>query len=395
MLMEITQAAPVLFGVGAIQEVGKRMQAMGSTKVICVYDKGVKATGLSEKIEKILKEAGLSIVRFDKVEPDAPDYLIDEAGVLVRQENVDGVVVIGGGSSIDTAKGIRVLVTNPGSIRDYLLARNGSSLVDGTGQLNASTPLIAIPTTSGTGSEVTRVGVITDTERNYKDTIISSEVSLAILDPEVTLTLPPYPTAATAMDAFAHAAESMTTMVSNPKTEVLGLDAIARIIKWLPVAVVDGSNIKARTELALASNFAGMAMCDGVAHMGHNIAHMLGQQYHIDHGTACAISLPECMAHVAIALPGVVRKIGLAMGLTVNKDVGPEEIGEIVADGIRAFMKKVGIKSLKDFGYTREEVLATIAPLVKKEKALISLSARLVTENDIDVMVANSYDKYQ
>jgi alcohol dehydrogenase class IV len=395
MAVEMTQAAPVLFGVGAIQEVGNRMKAMGSTKVLCVYDAGVKATGLSAKIENTLKAAGLVVATFDKVKPDTPDYLVDEGGALARREQIDGVVVIGGGSSIDTAKGIRILITNPGSIKEYLLVRNGNSLIGGTSRLNVSTPMIAIPTTSGTGSEVTRVGVITDTETNYKDTIINSAVSLAILDPEVTLTLPPYATAATSMDAFAHAAESMTTSVSNPKTEVLGLAAISRITKWLPVAIADGSNLEARTELALASSFAGMAMCDGVAHMGHNIAHMLGQEYHIDHGTACAIGLPECMAHVAAAVPDVVKKIGLAMGLRFKAGANPREIGETVADGIRALMKTVGIKSLKDFGYTREDVIAAIAPLAKKEKALIALCAQPVTEEDIDIMVANSYDKYQ
>ena len=395
MLVEMTQAAPVLFGIGAVNQVGKRMKNMGATNVLCVYDKGVETAGLSEKVLSILKKAELTVFPFNEVLPDSPDYLVDKGGKLAREKNIDGIVVIGGGSSIDTAKGIRVLATNEGSIHNYLDARNNSSLTENKlNKQNQLIPLIAIPTTAGTGSEVTRVSVIKDTQKNYKDTITNNAATLAILDPELTLTLPAYPTAATGMDAFSHAAESMTSIYTNPKTELLALDAISRIVKWLPEAVKNGNNLTARRELLLASNFAGMAMCDGVAHMGHNIAHMLGQEYHIDHGSACALSLPECMAHVALALPNEVKKIGIAMEIDFEKDMSPEEIGEKVADEIRNFTKKIGIKSLKELGYSRDDILTKIPPLVKKEETLIALCPRKVTEKQIDAMIANMYDKY-
>ena len=395
MLVEMTQAAPVVYGAGSIREVGRRIMDMGSNVVLCICDGVIKSIGTAEKIENILKEAGLRVVTFDGVKPEAPDVLVDECAKLAREAKVDGIVAIGGGSTIDTAKGVRLLLEKGGSIRDYLVERNKIKSSFRTGRSKGNVPLIAIPTTSGTGSEVTSVGVVMDTERNVKDVFYGCAASLAMLDPELTLSLPPYPTAATGMDAFAHAAESMTSTRSNPKTQVLGLYAINRLVKWLPEAVVNGSNLEARAELLLASNFAGMAMCDGVAHLGHDIAHAVGQEFHIDHGTACAIGLPESIAYVAEAAPETVKQIGLAMGLRFAEDVTPEDLGQVVADAIRNFMRKIGIKSLKDFGCDKDDVVRRISPIVFGNKELTSLCLRLPSDVDIEKIVADSYCKYE
>jgi len=395
MLYEMTQKCPFLFGVGAIQEVGNRVKAQGATKVLVVCDPVLKGIGYPEKLIKIIEAAGVKTVVWDKIKADAPDYLVDEGGEFARKEKIDGVVTIGGGSTLDIASGIALLATNPGSVRDYMMVRSGLNLVGDTLAATRQIPLVAIPTTAGTGTEASACAVITDTESSYKDTIFGVENTLAILDPEILVTLPPYVTASTAMDAFAHAAEGLTSVLCSPRVELLDLDAIAKIAKWLPVAVKDGSNLEARSNLLLASNFAGMAMGDAFGNIGHAIAHTLGKEYHVDHGTACGLSIAADLAYVAVAVPEMVKKIGLAMGLAFKGDETPEEIGQIVADGVRALMKECGIKALKDYGLTREQVLSTIPAGTKKEQMLRDLCARQpLTDEDIDAMVAEVYDKY-
>ncbi|MDR1944352.1 MAG: iron-containing alcohol dehydrogenase [Synergistaceae bacterium] len=391
MLKEMTQTCPVLFGAGAIQETGNRLKALGVNKALCICDPGIKSTGLVDKIVGIVKAAGVGVVVFDKVQPDPPDSVVDECAKLARDEKVEGIFAIGGGSSLDTAKATSVLLRNPGSIRDYLSARNGGAVNKKPGA-----PLVVIPTTAGTGSEVSKFTVISDTEKDFKDGIYTT-ATLAILDPEVTLSLPPHITASTAFDAFAHSVEGMTTILTDPKSEVLGLAAISKITKWLPVVMKDGSNLEGRSELSVASNFAGMVLNDGVVHIGHGFAHSLGALYHVEHGTGCALALPVCVEFTASAAPEMTKKIGQAMGIEFKDSAKPEEIGKKVADSIRDLMKKSGIKSVKDLKLPRDEFVAKMsADIFAKQSHVTNLCVRPPKdEGEVKQFVADIYDKYQ
>ena len=207
---------PVLFGTGISQETGSRLKGFGCTKVIVVYDKGIKSTGIADRIIENINAAGIETICYDGVQPDPPDWSVDEAGTLGINEKVDGVVGIGGGSSLDTAKGVKLLLTNPPPVNKYF-GREGVIT-------NPSKPLIVIPTTAGTGSECTPGGVITDSKNKIKTNIsgIGCSVTLGIVDPGLTLGLPPAITASTGLDAFGHAFESYTSALSNSYSEVVG-----------------------------------------------------------------------------------------------------------------------------------------------------------------------------
>jgi alcohol dehydrogenase class IV len=343
MITSFSRTVPVLFGPGASLQTGLKVKELGAQKVLCVYDQGIKSAGIADKIIDNLKAAGLQVVIFDGVKADPPDTIINEAAVMANEEQVDGVVGVGGGSTMDTAKAINLLLTNPPPINLYY-ASSGREHKPGK-------VAVLIPTTAGTGSEVTPISVVSDTATNSKKGVIgpATTATLAIVDPELLLGLPSQITASTGMDAFAHAAEALTSGGMNPMSDVLGEKAIYLITRNLNKAVKDGSDLAARTNLSFAALIAGFSFSDSLTHWGHAIAHTIGAIYHIPHGIGCALALPAVMEYVADAVPGKVRQVGLAMGLSLGENLSPAELGRAVAGAIRQLNREVGIPSLKDF----------------------------------------------
>jgi alcohol dehydrogenase class IV len=348
MIYNFEQIVPLLFGAGAIERLGEKLTELGCKKVLCVYDGGVKAAGIGTKAEAALKAAGIDYVLFDKVTSDPPARMIDEGADVARLEQVDGVVGIGGGSSLDSAKAIAVLLEYPSPVAQYLEVPPR--------MFRPKTPLVLIPTTAGTGSEMTQVSVISDTDRNLKQAIFVRG-SLAIVDPELTLSVPPAVTAYTGLDALSHAIESATCLMRNPHSEMYALKAIALISKNLPIAYRDGANVTARTNLALAANFAGIAFSNADNHVGHMLADALSLAFHTPHGVNCALATPATFAYISTVLPDKLRLIGAALGLEFKEGISDEEAGEQAADAIRALMREVGIKPLKAQGIDRNAVL--------------------------------------
>ena len=222
MIFEYDQLTPVVFGAGAIDSLGERVKAYGCKKVLCVYDGGVKAAKISERAEASLKAAGVDFVSFDKISADPATTLVDEAGALARKEQVDGVIGVGGGSSMDAAKGAALLMSHDSPIAQYLTLPPT--------MLKSSVPIFLVPTTAGTGSEVTQVAVLSDNERDLKLAVFVRS-TLAIVDPELTLTVPAHVTATTGMDAFTHASEAITAKKWDPRSELLACAAIEKITK--------------------------------------------------------------------------------------------------------------------------------------------------------------------
>ncbi|MFC1532609.1 iron-containing alcohol dehydrogenase [Thermodesulfobacteriota bacterium] len=342
MIFETRLLSPALVGENASLRAGLRLKDLGCNKAFIIYDKGIKAARLPDKIVENIEKLGIKTIHYDGVLPDPPDYMVEEAAEIGRKEAVDAIVAIGGGSTLDTAKAVRILLVNPPPIRKYY----GNDKAPELGP-----PLILIPTTAGTGSEVTSVAVLTNTHSNKKTAPFGKNciATLAIVDPVLTLGMPPAITAATGMDAFSHAAEAITSSKETPVSDLLAKEAIALIVKSLPNAVENGSDIQARYDMIYASMLAGYAFNDAMVHLGHSIAHTLGSLFHVHHGTACGIALPEVISHVAPVIPEKVKLVGIAMGVKMYKRDSPKTIGLKVRDAIRAFNKTIGLPSLKEY----------------------------------------------
>ena len=352
MQFTINHRTPVLFGEGVSGQTGERLKEYGINKVFFVFDQGLKSAGIAHKIIRNIKEKNIGVVEFDGVKPDPPVESVDEAGELARKENVDAVLGIGGGSSMDTAKAVNVLLGNPGSIKEYL----NPTVLQKPGKM-----VFAIPTTAGTGSEVTNIAVVSNKEAGLKQGLLgpNTTAKLAIVDPELTLGLPPGLTAAGGMDAFSHAAEAYTGFLSNPMTDLLSLEAIRLITKYLPVAVKDGSNIEARSKLSFASTIAGMSFNEAMVHLGHAIAHSLGSVHHIPHGLGCGLVVPMALEYLSDTIPDRLRNIGNAMELELRDDLTNEELGKTVAGAIRNMNKETGLPALNALGFG-EDALSNI-----------------------------------
>lgn len=386
MSFRYNQLVPVVFGNGAIHELGEQVKALGCKKVMCVYDSGVKIAGIAPKAEASLKAAGVEYVVFDKITADPTDILVNECGALAKESGVDGVVAVGGGSSMDCAKAAALLIDHDAPIQQYFTAPPSF--------LECSVPVILVPTTAGTGSEVTQVCVITQTPENYKPSIFMHS-TLAIVDPELTYTVPPSVTANTGLDAFTHASEAITAKGRNPRSELLARAAIEKIAKYLPIAVKDGSNAEARYELCLAANWAGIAFADTDCHLGHNMADGISNAFHTPHGMNCVWVSPELMNACSAVVPDKVKVVGEALGVAFTGSETDAEIGEKTAAAIRALMKSVGLKSPKEMGFDRETFVNCYQVAMEIDLGLRLNCPFEATADIVRDLYAKMYDNYQ
>lgn len=383
MFFSIKLPVPVLFGDRVSLQAGRKIQELGATKVLTVYDRGLKSTGIIDPILHNIRALGIDIVEFDGVVPDPPDTVINEGGALGRQEQVDCILGIGGGSSLDTAKAINVLMGNDPPFKNYF----------GYGSLSIKpgVKLVLIPTTSGTGSEVTTGCVITNSENNQKIGVLgpSCTADLAIVDPHLTVGLPPGITAYTGMDAFAHAVEAYTGIAASMMTDTLSEKAIEIIGEYLPRVVEDGTDLEARTKMSFASTIAGYSFSNGYVHLGHAISHTLGALFSIPHGIGCAIVMPCVLEFVAGINPGRVKRIGELMGLRLPEGLSSDKQLNAVIEGVRSLNKQIGIPTLKELGVD-EAALPRVAQLAAKESSLI-ISVRKIVAGDVLPLIQKEF----
>jgi len=376
-----SQLCPIIYGQGTIELLGEEMKKLGSTKVLMVSGKTTVKREVYIKCKKSLLDAGMEVVEFNEITPDPTDTIVNEGGKIAKESKVDGIVSIGGGSPMDASKAINILINNSPPINQYF----------GNPFYKPGVPIVMVVTTAGTGSESTIVGVLTDTANTVKNSILGA-ASLGILDPEATISVPPEVTAQTGMDVFAHAAEAITTKDPNPKSELLATDAIRKVVKYLPIAYADGTNMEARGNLLLASNFAGIAFNDALVHLGHAIAHSIGAKFHITHGVICALALPEVMKFAAeVNLPKV-KIVGEAMGITFAGNESSVEMGEIVAGNIRKFNKSLHMKSLKELGISKDEIIG-IADMVMNDPTF-NFAPKVLTKEEVINVLSNMYENY-
>ena len=339
----------VLFGIGASREIGKEAKALGGTKGLIVTDPGVVNSGLVSSLRTSLEEAGMKVFLFDRVEPEPSASLVDESAQLTKENGVDVVIGVGGGSSLDIAKGASLLASNPGNVLDYC----GMDLIPKRGL-----PKILVPTTAGTGSEVTRVFVLTDKRDNMKKVVFSNYAipELALVDPMLTISMPSKVTADSGMDALVHAIETYVSMNATPFSDLLASKAIELIAKYLPMAFAKGENIEARYHMSLASLLAGMAFASGGLGAVHALAYPLGTEYHLPHGRTNAIMLPHVMEFNSIGNRSRYALIAEMMGkreVTIDLRAGVAKAVEAVIQ----LLDDVQIPyHLKDYGIPKEAI---------------------------------------
>lgn len=383
MITSFNVFVPSIMGSGASYRTGIKVRDLGCKKVLVVHGKGMKASGIADRIIDNLTNAGVEVVAFTKVEPDPPDTIMEEGAEIANSQEVDGILALGGGSALDTAKGINVLINNPAPITQYFGVQNN---------LKPGLPLIFIPTTSGTGSEVTNMTVVTVTADGRKDSVVSPVCvgTLAILDPDLTVGLGPTMTAVTGIDALAHAVESLTGGNSNPLSDALAREAIRSIVKWLPISYKDGSNIEAREHLMNASMQAGMAFTNALVHLGHCIGHTIGAHFHIAHGLACATALPEVIEYTSKTEWKKVAMICECFGEDVPEDASPEEIGSLAKITMRKFFKSVDIPNMKELGLDLDQ-LVKLAPLVTQDSGF-ALAPYRITAKKVGEIIQAAYN---
>jgi len=279
----------VLFGAGVVQRLGERAKGLDIKKALVVADPVMKKLGRVSEVQEILERSGITSVVFTGVEPDPPVEVVENLAPHYRQQGCDGIIALGGGSSMDTAKATAVMVSQPGVLTEY------ENMVGGKTKIKPPLPpVICIPTTSGTGSETNQYAVITDKKRSIKFTVMSDLIvpKLAVIDPLLCMTMPPRVTAETGADALAHCVEAYVGMASayHPYYEALALYGVKLIGRSLRTAYNNGEDIDTRTDMCMAAAFGGIAFTKGLG-LGHAIGHVLGAYYHIPHGRACTLGL--------------------------------------------------------------------------------------------------------
>ncbi|MGB4367480.1 MAG: iron-containing alcohol dehydrogenase [Acetomicrobium sp.] len=359
------------YGVGVASKLGEEVRLLKAQKVSLITDPGIIKAGLLDKITSILKEEKLLYNVFDGVDPNPKDRNVERGAQVVRSFEADAMVAVGGGSVIDCAKAIGVLVSHDGKrIKDF----EGKTAVK-----KPILPFIAVPTTAGTGSEVTFSAVITDRENNYKMTVRSPFMAakVALLDPKLTVTVPPHITASTGMDALTHAIEAYTVKVSEPISDALALYAIELITNNLVNAVKNGENINARACMLVGSLLAGMAFSHSDVGSVHCMAEALGGVYDAPHGVCNAVLLPYVMEYNAEFCLERYARIAQAMGEIFDT---MEEGAMKAVERVKKLSVDVGLPSFKSLR-VKEEDLEKLADMAAKNISTKS-NPREMTKDD-------------
>ena len=335
------------FGNGVSKQVGAEARALGATRAMIVTDPGVRSAGIVDPILASLASVGIETVVFDGVAANPRDTDVDEAGRVAVAEHVDLIVAVGGGSPMDTAKGAGVIQTHGGRITDW----EGWSIVT-----KPITPLITIPTTSGTGSEVSFWAVITDTSRHYKMSVASPLIAarVALLDPELTLSLPRRLTASTGMDALSHSVEAYTAAIGCPLADAFAVAGIEACGRSLRRACADGSDLEARYGMMYAS-MTGLLAVGGSDVAGvHCMGEAIGGLYDTPHGEAMAIYLPVVTDYNLSAAPEKYANVARLLGEDVE-GLPAEHAARSAVDALRKLNADLGIPSAAEVGVMRAD----------------------------------------
>lgn len=348
-----------LIGIGSHKEVPDRMKSLGGKKTLLVTDKGITEAGLTKQITDLLEKEGLETVVFDETVPNPTDDNVHKSMEIYQKNNCDSLITLGGGSAHDCGKGVGLVASNGGKIHDY----------EGIDKSNKSLPpYLAINTTAGTASEMTRFCIITDTSRKVKMAIVDWRVTpdMAIDDPLLMMGMPPALTAATGMDALTHAVEAYVSTVATPMTDACAIKAIEMVATYLRPAVANGQDMEARDGMCYAQYLAGMAFNNASLGHVHAMAHQLGGFYDLPHGVCNAILLPHVERFNLIAKIDRFVDIAKAMGEQVY-GLSKRDAAERALTAIEKLSSDIGIpRGLSELG-VKEEDIATMTSNAQKD----------------------------
>ena len=330
----------LLVGPGSSGRLGQAVAGFGHTKILIVTDSIISKLGLLKDLTDALTAGGAKYVVFDEITPDAPIPLIEKGIEFYQAHDCDAIVAFGGGSSMDASKAIAVAISNPKPLRKLAGYLKG---------LKAPVRIYAVPTTAGTGSEVTVAAVISDPEMHSKLVIVDPRMvpKMAALDPSLMTGLPPHITAATGIDALTHAIEAFVGNWTTPYSDGMALSAVGLIFENLRTAYRDGKNLEAREKMSLASTYAGFAFTRANVGYVHAIAHQFGGKYHTPHGLANAIMLPLVLKYSA---PAITERLALlAIRAKVGKDGEDRDVlAQKFLDAVDALNRDLGIPTVLD-----------------------------------------------
>jgi alcohol dehydrogenase class IV len=366
----------ILFGIDAVNGVAAEVKQLGGKKVLIVTDPGLIEAGLVEAIKASLDSGGIAFSLYDQVEPEPPARIVDQCTRYLKDENCDLIIGVGGGSSLDVAKGASIMATNEGSILDY----SGADVVTKRGL-----PKILIPTTAGTGSEVTRILVITDEASNIKKAVYSKHVlsDVAIVDPMMTLSMPPKVTADTGIDALVHAIEAYVSANATPFSDILAIEAITLIAENVPMAFAKGENVEARYHMSLAATISGLAFSSGGLGAVHALSNPLGIEYHLPHGRTNAIMLPHVMTYNLIGNPTKFAWIAEAMGEEVE-GLSPMEAGALAVEAVKELLNQLNISiRLRDYDIPQKEIPKLVEGTMTVSRLFVP-NPRNLTQEDVE-----------
>ena len=336
---------------GALECLADQVKALGVKRPMLVTDKGLVKAGLVTRVTQVLDAASLYYVLFDGVIANPPIKLVDDAAALYQAEQCDGLIGFGGGSPMDTAKSIGVVATNGGSISSYEWA-------DPQPITRRIPPLVTVPTTAGTGSEVTLWAVITDPKRHIKYNVGGTGLiaaSVALIDPLLMLDMPAAITASTGLDALTHAIECYTCAYAQPWPDAVALWAIETLAQWLPIAFAQGHNQEARYKVAMAAMLAGMSYGTESAGAVHAMSQTAGGFYDLPHGVITAALLPPVMAYNYLGEPAKYARIAQAMGVN-TWGMTMFEAAEAAVDAVAALVKTLEIPSVAELGVKEDDI---------------------------------------
>ncbi|SET11115.1 alcohol dehydrogenase [Natronincola peptidivorans] len=371
------------YGIGSVHQLGEELKKLKVNKVMIVTDEGIVKAGLIEKTVASLKQYAIKYEIFQGVEANPKDYNVEKGAAVAQCFGAEGLIAVGGGSPIDCAKSIAVLVSHDG---DKIKSFEGKTAVT-----KPTIPLIAIPTTAGSGSEVTFSSVITDTKNNYKMTVKSPLIApkIALVDPEMTISMPPQVTAATGVDALTHAIEGYTVKVAEPISDAVALYAIELISKYLKTAVFQGEDIEARAGMLMGSLLAGMAFSHADVASVHCMAESLGSVYDAPHGACNAILLPYVMEYNMEYCQERYANVAKAMGASYSN---VEEGAQKAVEMVKQLANDVKLPSFKSLG-VEEKDFDILAEMSAKNISTESNPRPMTKEDYLEVFIRAYRDK--
>lgn len=376
---------PFMFGAGSRSMIGEKAKELGITKAMVVTDKVIAGTGLLDAIFVSLDASGIPHVLYDGAVPDPTDTCIDEGGKLALEEGVDGIIAVGGGSSMDTGKGINVLLNNPPPISQYFVPAMPAPV---------NHPLITVPTTAGSGAECTAGAIVTNTQDNVKVPVALCGVSYIFVDPEVYVGMPLKPSVYCAFDALTHAMDLMTSKTCDEMTTVLTEKATSLIAEYLPKLVEDTQNLEVRSKLALAATLAGECLNTNYngTHYSHSIGHSLGTKLHMQHGLACGVAVPQILERLADIAPAPTRHFCDCMGFGLDASLSNAQYGKQAKVAMQNFMKTVGLQNMKELGYELAQILEAVPLMLTDIITVFGWPAQLDYDDFVD-MLTEAYDQ--